>query len=396
MPLEKPIDQVVEADLRALIENQVSERKTIEYKQALPGSSEGDRKEFLGDVSSFANASGGHLVYGMKEEGGLPIELCGLDVVDADSMVSALDNRIRDGIKPRMPGVIVWPVPLAAAKKAIVIRIPKSFASPHMVTYAGTSRFYARNSNGKYQLDVDEIRAAFLLSDRVAERIREFRLDRIAKIDADETPVPLSGGTRVVLHVVPLSAFSVAARLDPQWLSALGPDRCPLFPLAHHGWSNQRFNFEGLVRYTGSYLSQHDISAYLQIYRNGTLEGVDASLLEPYEGKCLVPSIAFEKDILESARNYFLSLKRLQVDPPFALMLSLLGVSGYRISFETSVRPRVDVGFDRATVSTPEQIIEGFDVDLSAVMKPTFDMVWNAAGWARSLCYDEEGRRRRF
>ena len=34
-----------------------------------------------------------------------------------------------------------------------------------MVTYKGTSRFFARNSAGKYQLDVQEIRAAFRMLD---------------------------------------------------------------------------------------------------------------------------------------------------------------------------------------------------------------------------------------
>lgn len=396
MPLEMPIDQITEARLLDLIENKVSEQKSIDYKQALPGNSDGDRKDFLADVSSFSNASGGHLVYGIKEGAGLPIELCGLEVDDPDATVAALDNRIRDGIKPRIPSVVVCPVPLAGGKTAIVIRIPKSFASPHMVTFANTSRFYARNSNGKYQLDVDEIRAAFLLSDRVAERVREFRLDRIAKIDADETPVPLRGGARLVLHVVPLSSFSVAPRLDPRWLAELHPKQLPLFPLANNGWTSQRFNFEGLVRYTGSYLSQQDVSAYIQIFRNGILEGVDASLLQPYDGRLFVPSVAFEEGILSSARNYLLSLQRLQIDPPVALMLSLLRVSGYRISFERGAHRPVNDVFDRDTLLIPEQIIEGFDVDLPSIMKPTFDMVWNAAGWARSLCYDEQGQRRGF
>jgi hypothetical protein len=396
MSLERPIEQVVEADLRALIENQVSERKTVEYKQALPGKSNEEKKEFLADVSSFANASGGHLVYGMKEEEGLPVELCGLDADDTDSIVTALDSSIRDGVKPRIPGVVVWPVPLTGGKRVIVIRVPKSFASPHMVTFANTSRFYARNSNGKYQLDIDEIRAEFLFSDRVAERIREFRLDRIANIDADQTPVPLPGGGRLVLHVVPLSAFSVAAGLEPRWLAELHPDQFPLFPLANHGWTSQKFNFEGLVRYTGSYLSQQDISAYIQVFRNGILEGVDASLLMPYHGKLLVPSVAFEEGILGSARNYLSSLQRLRIDPPFALMLSLLRVSGYQISFEMGGHRPVVGAFDRDTLLIPEQIIEGFDADLPSIMKQTFDMVWNAAGWARSLCYDQQGQRRTF
>src|SRR5271157_986514 len=112
MPLEIPIDQITEARLLALIENKVSERKSIDYKQALPGNSDAERKDFLADVSSLANAGGGHLVYGMKEAAGLPTELCGLEVDDPDATVAALDSRIRDGIKPRIPGVVVWPVPL--------------------------------------------------------------------------------------------------------------------------------------------------------------------------------------------------------------------------------------------------------------------------------------------
>ena len=187
--LEKPIEEIVEADLRDLIENKVSERKTVEYKQALPGKSDGDKKEFLADVSSLANASGGHLVYGMKEEGDAPVELCGMEIIDPGSAVSALDNSIRNGIRPRIPGFVVHPVPLSSGRTAIVIHVRKSFASPHMVTFGGSSRFYARNSNGKYRLDVDEIRSAFLLSDSIAERVRQFRLDRIAKMMADETPV---------------------------------------------------------------------------------------------------------------------------------------------------------------------------------------------------------------
>jgi hypothetical protein len=383
MSLEKPIEQVVEADLRALIENQVSERKTIEYKQALPGRSEGDRKGFLGDVSSFANASGGHLVYGMKEGGGLPIELCGLDVVDVDSMVAALDNSIRDGIKPRIPGVIVWPVPLAGAKKAIVIRIPKGFASPHMVTYANTSRFYARNSNGKYQLDVDEIRAAFLLSDKLAERIREFRLDRVAKIRADDTPVLLVQGARIVLHVVPVAAFSSLAQIDVQSVAVVSRE-LQLIPLGRAVGTDGRFNLEGYIRYTRS-RDEHYASAYLQIFRNGALETVDTSLASHSGAGGDLQGANLKAQVLEKLGYYLSSLMRLGVDVPLAVMISLLGVKGYRIGpRETGLMRGLGL-FDRDVVLVPEVLLESFDTDITSLMKQPFDVVWNAAGWAYSF-----------
>jgi len=62
------IDQITEEDLQALIDNSVIEGKTIEYKQSLPSNSDSDKKEFLADVSSFANASGGDLIYGIIED----------------------------------------------------------------------------------------------------------------------------------------------------------------------------------------------------------------------------------------------------------------------------------------------------------------------------------------
>ncbi len=400
MPLEKPIEQVAEADLLTLIENGVSEWKTIDYKLTLPGKSDGDRKEFLGDVSSFANASGGHLVYGMREEvregRKVPVELSGVESGDADAAVLSCESSIRDGIRPRIPGVVARPVKLENGKAAFVIRVPRSFASPHMVTYGGSSRFYARNSNGKYPMDVDEIRAAFLLSDRVAERVRDFRLDRIAKIQADETPVPLPPVARVVLHVVPLDAFSAGKRFDPAFLADLDPGRVPLYPLGKtEGWSGSRYNLEGVVRYRLSAASG-SASAYLQIFRDGSLEGVNASLLEPREGRHRVPSIAFEESVLNSALRYAQSLRRLQVDAPLAFMLTLLGVSQYRISYQGGSPGFEGDAFRKDVILIPALVVENYDADLASAMKPTFDMVWNAAGWAKSMCYDEAGRRRSF
>jgi len=34
--IQNPLDQITEADLKCLIDNQVLEHKTIEYKQSLP------------------------------------------------------------------------------------------------------------------------------------------------------------------------------------------------------------------------------------------------------------------------------------------------------------------------------------------------------------------------
>jgi len=56
MPLNILFDSINEALLQSLVDNSVSEKKTIEYKQSLPSNSYEDIKEFLADVSAFANA----------------------------------------------------------------------------------------------------------------------------------------------------------------------------------------------------------------------------------------------------------------------------------------------------------------------------------------------------
>jgi hypothetical protein len=67
LALDKPVEEITEADLTALIEAGTPELKTLEYKQAPPGGGDDVRKEFLADVASFANSSGGHLIYGMGQ-----------------------------------------------------------------------------------------------------------------------------------------------------------------------------------------------------------------------------------------------------------------------------------------------------------------------------------------
>ncbi len=148
----KEIDKIEEEDLQDLIDNQVLEHKTIEYKQSLPGKSPSETKEFLADISSFANANGGDIIYGITEDRdtGLPKAVEGLVIGNVDQEILRLENMIRDGIEPRIPGKIIKPVKLSDSKTAMVIRIQKSWISPHRVIFNKDYQFYSRHSNGKY------------------------------------------------------------------------------------------------------------------------------------------------------------------------------------------------------------------------------------------------------
>ena len=96
MSLEKPLESITEADLQSLVADKIPEGKTIEYKRSLPDSTYESKKEFLADISSLANAAGGHLIIGIEEDNGTPSDLCGLSNIDPDAEILRLENLIRD------------------------------------------------------------------------------------------------------------------------------------------------------------------------------------------------------------------------------------------------------------------------------------------------------------
>ena len=118
------------------MDNEVSESKIIEYKEILPENSNSKRKEFLADVSSFANATGGYLIYGIKEESGIPVEVCGLAGINPDAEILRLESMIRDGLKPRITSNIsIRKISLKTSNTVIIIHIPRSWVSPHMIKF---------------------------------------------------------------------------------------------------------------------------------------------------------------------------------------------------------------------------------------------------------------------
>ncbi|MBN2118753.1 MAG: ATP-binding protein [Anaerolineales bacterium] len=198
-----------ENELIDLRDSQILESKIIDYKLGLSINTDEEKKEFLADITSFANTLGGHLIMGMKEDKGLPVELLGVQIDDTDKTKLRLEEIIRGGISPRIAGVVIHVVQLKNCNWAIVIYVPKSWSAPHMVSFKKISRFYARNSAGKYQLDVQEIRQAFLLSESIENKIRDFRLDRVAKINVGDTPTVLNNNPKIVLHSIPLASYQM-------------------------------------------------------------------------------------------------------------------------------------------------------------------------------------------
>jgi predicted HTH transcriptional regulator len=202
--INKGLSDITENDLLSLINEGVSEGRNIDYKRDLPKGNDEGKKEFLADVSSFANTAGGDLIFGIEEEQGLPTNVIGIHVVDMDLEVRRLDSILASGISPRIK-YEMRAIPLQSGNVVLMVRTQRSWLGPHRIVFKGHDKFYGRNSAGKYPLDVTELRTAFNLSGTVNERIRAFRTDRIIALMNNETPIPFTDTPKVILHLIPLA-----------------------------------------------------------------------------------------------------------------------------------------------------------------------------------------------
>jgi hypothetical protein len=376
------LEQVDETVLQSLITGAVAEGKTIDYKQELPGNSDGDKKEFLADVSSFANTSGGDLVFGMAEEQGVATRIAGITPADLDLEIQRLDSIIASGLEPRIRYGIK-PVSCHGGQKVLVIRVERSWTGPHRVVFKGHDKFYGRNSAGKYTLDVSELRMAFTLSETVFERIRAFRTDRIIALSNDQTPVPLTRGPKIVLHCIPVESFAGQPQYDVMRFHR-SPELLP--PMSTSGW-NDRINLEGVVTYSGGKPS----FSYTHAYRIGVIEAVHAYRLDPRPAaRMFIPSVEYEERVLGYLPTCFKVLRLMGCNVPIIVALTLTNVRGLRMAVGRE-ESEGGVAIDRETLILPETSVEDWDTPPGKILKPMFDLVWNACGYPASRNFDSEG-----
>lgn len=176
----KKLSDLKEQDLQRLVDDQVQERDTVEYKRDMYGDSPDDKREMLKDIASMANHRGGYIVIGVEEdEEGIPTRISG---VEAGNHVERITNSCLDNIDRRIVGLGVEDISLSNGRVVIVISIPESINAPHMVTYRGLNQFWKRHGRQKDKMTIDEIGEAF--DRRLADlnRLDRFLFTRKAQI----------------------------------------------------------------------------------------------------------------------------------------------------------------------------------------------------------------------
>ena len=383
----KTADSLTCDDLKRLVADRVAEARTIEYKLQLPGAGASDKREYLADVASFANAAGGWLFYGIRAEEGIPVQVTGLDGVSPDKEILRLEGMLRSGLDPSLQGVQTAPVLVGEGRYVIVQRVPRSWASPHMIAFQDSSRFYCRASAGKYVMGAPEVRNAFLAGESFAGSVRAFRAERLAVIASGQTPAALRPSAVCVLHIVPRMAFASGAQADLAKLWSIASEIGPLFG---RPGEDLRYNFDGVL---SAYYSARTkaVGGYAQFFRNGCVESVGSRLLGREGPDEQIPDKVLVQLVVSSTTRYLAALKLAGVEPPVVVMLSFLGVRGSTLASLFRHHDDDALRFDRDDLIIPEVLCDSWATSAEGVMQPMFDTLWNALGEAACPYFDTSG-----
>lgn len=340
----------------------------IDYKEQMHLDSKDQKREFAADVTSFSNTNGGYLVFGIKEIEGLVDEIVGIVINNVDDLKLQIESLLRDLIEPRINNIQMKMLPIDSANSVFLIFIPRSYSGPHIVRGRD---FFGRNTSGKYKLEYNEIKRRFLETDTLYKEIQNFHIDRIFKIKANQGYMQLNVGSTIILHTIPLSAFSFEAPT----LDLGNLEKGDFWPLFGTG-ADYHVGFEGIGwRYNIDQICY----GYHHINRNGIVEVVDRAMLKErnsVEGISInIPLIEqkLTKLSLNISKNYF----NYGVDGPFVLKFSLLDVGAARFSNQNGYLTQDNVL--QNDMIFPEMIINDFD-EFNLFINRVINLLYNAAG----------------
>lgn len=131
-------------------------------------------------------------------------------------------------------------------------------------------------------------------------------------------------------------------------------------------------------------------SAYTLLMRSGAIEAVIALA----DGNLnAIPSAMTAWPFLTRFKSYMAGLQSHDLQPPLYLFLSYLRVRDHRLFYERreNLSP---ASYPRDRLLLPEIVLDSMDHDAAQLLRPSFDILFNAFGWLNAFIFDEEGKYR--
>lgn len=144
------------SDLQALIDNDVRESLTLDYKRSRAlAKSQDSKSELAKDVSALANSAGGMIVYGIAEAEQKPTHIDeGIDpkIITREWIEQVLNSCIR----PRIAGIAIKEIDIGEGMVSYIINIPAATSrAPHQSL---DHKYYRRHNFQSITMEDYEIR----------------------------------------------------------------------------------------------------------------------------------------------------------------------------------------------------------------------------------------------
>lgn len=389
MTLPNDLLAITQAHIEQLVADQTREGPHLDFKRELPRTwNDAAKHEFLADTTAFANSGGGDLIFGVEEDGQAQASAVTPQVIaNVDQEIRRLQDFLLNLAEPRLPGVKVHAVQVSVAGTdghVVVVRIPQSWAGPHRVKT--NQHFFIRDGLRKRQLDIPEIRSLFLRTENQAQKVNDFRTERLGKILSGNSPQRLVDGPILIVHLIPTQAALGLVQIDPVPYTTQ-----PRLPIIGASAGTARLNLDGALVVRNE-TPQGETHGYSQFFRNGFFESTLVLSHRPEEGRAVLPSQSYEKHLIALLGNFRGELDHLGINYECAVMLSLLRADEVRLGVKSNWGfddPHQTL-FDRKTLVLPD-IVARSDMTPAKALKPAFDLMWQAAGFASSWNFNDAG-----
>ncbi|MEW6342949.1 MAG: ATP-binding protein [Pseudomonadota bacterium] len=397
--INHPLDDITEAHLLELVAQGAEEGKTLDFKREIGE----DTTKLAADFCAMANSFGGDIVFGIDEEQvkgqqtGRAAKIVPLNLDHKDAKMLLVEATFRDKIQPRLPvsGRQLRAVPVAGGY-VLIVRLSQSLNAPHRVRPKnGAGDFYARNSRGNEQMDLDEVRNAFLFADSLADRATAFRDRRLDALLANQGPVSMPPPTLplFIAHVVPLQALTRRQTYPVGDLLTLSP-RLRLACPSGHPLNEAQPNYEGVIC-QASPNGAGEILGYAQLFRDGCMEIVGSPFdVEAGSPKQKIFALPLKAESFFIGHDYaaiFQTMDALRVVPPALVFISWLHTGNLAVRLPSDdnsgwIEKRLPERLSRLV--GPPAYLDSFDPTFEIngtarrieLIRPAFDVMWNALG----------------
>lgn len=322
--------------LKEIIENKIGESDTLEFKDYFFDNGKLNSLEYrhilalMKEICSFANANGGKIIIGIKEDNShnpAGFSDVGVNETTFETWEQSLRNKIAMTTIPNVYGLNVELVPVDDETNCIVIDVQKSVLKPHAFNTGSKDEFYIRNGNISMPMRYNEVKNSFNALEFMQEKIRRFIDERLSFILNGNLDDSLSTDSSLVLHIIPEWSLDESNFLDLK-KTRYSNDFGTISP----GQVTYRnYNADGVLHIYGT--TKKRVMSYVQIFKDACIEATEIRLLNDMPDGLIYNWYDFESIIVERLYQYINGLKLLGISGGFYFTVTLLNVRGRQIKY---------------------------------------------------------------